>query len=127
MNSKDSHANAGGQVAIAIQERAISENPDAGPDGVDVRDDNLAYTIESRTTPQAVCFDTTQITSASNYSNPQPGDPCHPVAASSHPPAVMTLAIRGRDGNSSLEAREDGLSNAILTPNGGRGGLVWVL
>lgn len=38
-------------------------------------------------------------------------------------PAVMTLAIRGRDGEQSLEVREDGTSNAILTPNGGRAGI----
>jgi len=36
----------------------------------------------------SVPFDTTQITSASNYSNPKPGDPCHPLAAGAHPPAV---------------------------------------
>lgn len=33
-------------------------------------------------------FDTTQITSAANRSNPQPGDPCHPLAAGAHAPAV---------------------------------------
>ncbi len=36
----------------------------------------------------AVAFDTTQITSAANYSNPKPGDPCHPLAAGAHPPAI---------------------------------------
>jgi DNA (cytosine-5)-methyltransferase 1 len=35
-----------------------------------------------------VAFDTTQITSAANYSRPQPGDPCHPLAAGAHAPAV---------------------------------------
>ena len=35
-----------------------------------------------------VAFDTTQITSKANYSQPKPGDPCHPLAAGSHPPAV---------------------------------------
>jgi DNA (cytosine-5)-methyltransferase 1 len=35
-----------------------------------------------------VAFDTTQITSAANRSNPKPGDPCHPLAAGSHPPAI---------------------------------------
>lgn len=39
---------------------------------------------------QAVAFDTTQITSAANYSNPKPGDPCHPLAAGAHPPALAT-------------------------------------
>jgi site-specific DNA-cytosine methylase len=38
-------------------------------------------------------------------------------------PAVMTLAIRNRDGSSDLEVREDGTVNAIVTPNGGRGGI----
>ena len=37
-----------------------------------------------------VAFDTTQITSAANYSNPKPGDPCHPLAAGQHAPAVAT-------------------------------------
>ena len=36
----------------------------------------------------AVAFDTTQITSAANYSRPKAGDPCHPLAAGAHPPAV---------------------------------------
>jgi DNA (cytosine-5)-methyltransferase 1 len=36
---------------------------------------------------------------------------------------VMTLAIRGREGEPSLEVREDGIANAVLTPNGGRGGI----
>ncbi|MEN9936012.1 MAG: hypothetical protein RLZZ387_2591 [Chloroflexota bacterium] len=41
-------------VAYAIQERAISENPDAGPDGIGIRSDDVAYTMEARTVPQAV-------------------------------------------------------------------------
>jgi DNA (cytosine-5)-methyltransferase 1 len=36
---------------------------------------------------------------------------------------VMTLALRGRDGSPNLEVRTDGLANALLTPNGGRGGI----
>jgi DNA (cytosine-5)-methyltransferase 1 len=35
-----------------------------------------------------VPFDTTQITSATNYSNPRAGDPCHPLAAGAHAPAI---------------------------------------
>ena len=35
-----------------------------------------------------VPFDTTQITSKANRSNPKPGDPCHPLASGAHPPAV---------------------------------------
>lgn len=35
-----------------------------------------------------VAFDTTQITSPKNVSNPKPGDPCHPLAAGAHAPAI---------------------------------------
>lgn len=36
-------------------------------------------------------FDTTQITSPQNGSNPHFGDPCHPLAVTAHPPAVVCL------------------------------------
>ena len=40
-------------------------------------------------------FDTTQITSPDNYSKPQAGDPCHPLAAGAHAPAVaQPMAVR---------------------------------
>lgn len=42
------------QAVVAIQERAICENPDAGPDGVGVKQDGTAYTLEARPVPQAV-------------------------------------------------------------------------
>lgn len=38
-------------------------------------------------------------------------------------PEPYTIMERGREGGSNLEFRQDGTSNAILTPNGGRGGL----
>jgi len=38
----------------------------------------------------ALAFDTTQITSLANRSNPRPGDPCHPLAAGDHAPAIAT-------------------------------------
>jgi DNA (cytosine-5)-methyltransferase 1 len=36
---------------------------------------------------------------------------------------VMTLAIRGRGDSHDLEYRDDGIANAVLTPNGGRAGI----
>lgn len=39
-----------------------------------------------------VVFDTTQVTSPSNYSSPKPGAPCHPLAATAHPPAIATTS-----------------------------------
>jgi DNA (cytosine-5)-methyltransferase 1 len=40
---------------FAIQERAVCENPDAGPDGIGVQAD-IAYTLEARQQVQAVAF-----------------------------------------------------------------------
>lgn len=81
MGHDGSHANGGGQVAIAIQERAVSENPDAGPDGVGCRDDGAAYTLEARAVTQAVAFSENQqgavwesdVTQALNKGGGKPG------------------------------------------------------
>ncbi len=35
-----------------------------------------------------IAFDTTQVTSPLNRNSPKPGDPCHPLAAGAHPPAI---------------------------------------
>ncbi len=51
-----------------------------------------------------VAFDTTQITSAANYSNPKPGDPCHPLAAGQHASAIaFPEFLSGTQCASSLE------------------------
>jgi len=42
----------------------------------------------------ALPFDTTQVTSPMNWSSPQWGDACHPLAAAQHPPAVVTIEER---------------------------------
>lgn len=71
-----------------------------------------------RGTPMVpVAFDTTQITSTGNRSNPQPGDPCHTLAAGSHPPAIA-FQERGREGGRSVEIGGE-LSYALTAPNGG--------
>ena len=59
-------------------------------------------------------FDTTQITSGANRSNPKPGDLCHPLAAQAHPPAI---AIR----HASVDAGGEGLTEMVptLTTAGG--------
>ncbi len=49
-------------------------------------------------TRNVMAFDTTQITSPGNISNPQPGDPCHPLASTAHPPAITVIQdVRGLD------------------------------
>lgn len=164
----------GGLVeAFAIQERPVSENLKAGPDGKGFHPD-IAYTLEARSNVQSVAyapeiarcvatregssqdfesttmvavgvsgdishalkpegadasedgtgrgtpiiaFDTTQITSKANYSNPKPGDPCHPLAAGAHPPAV-TVALRGREGGATAELGGE-VATALRASSGG--------
>jgi len=67
-------------VATAIR----TANTSANGHGIS---DELAHTLDGAQ-GQCVAFDTTQITSAANRSNPQPGDPCHPLAAGAHAPAI---------------------------------------
>ena len=54
-NSVD-HAAAGYMVPVAIQERAVSENPNAGPQGKGWQE-GVGYTLEARHHVQAVAFD----------------------------------------------------------------------
>lgn len=96
-----------------------------------------------------VAFDTTQITSKHNRSNPQAGDPCHPLQAAAHAPAVAgspplragrrgvggndsrgqgalvagresyPAARRGREGGADLEIGSEPLSNALRSSGSG--------
>lgn len=56
MGHSNSHQNAGGHAAVAIQERAVSENPNAGPQGKGWQE-GVGYTLEARHHVQAVAFD----------------------------------------------------------------------
>lgn len=69
-----------GPAATAIR----TANTSANGHGVSPE---LAHTLD-RAQGQCVAFDTTQITSAANYSSPKAGDPCHPLAAGAHAPAI---------------------------------------
>lgn len=108
-DSKGPSSDGDGDGAILVPMVAHSlrgEGFDAGEDGtgrgtplVPVHCREVAGTVtsnygkqpdssDSALGPNIVAFDTTQITSSTNRSNPQPGDPCHPLAAGAHPPAV---------------------------------------
>ncbi|MCP1545332.1 DNA cytosine methyltransferase [Methylorubrum extorquens] len=79
-----------------------------------------------------VAFDTTQITSTANYSRPQPGDPCHPLAAGAHAPCIAfsakddlrdashelspTLRCGGKEGGANWTAVTQGWAVRRLTP-----------
>ena len=92
-----------------------------------------------------ICFDTTQITSAANRSNPKQGDPCHSLAAGAHAPAIafpanlsatqhastenlspslgavnptaVAVSLRGRDGGAMAELGDE-ISNALMASGG---------
>ena len=81
-------------------------------DGFDASEDGIG-----RGTPLVACFDERQVTSKENRSQ------CGTDVAGTMHEKPFTLAIRGRGDSSDLEYREDGTANAILTPNGGRGGI----
>lgn len=79
MNFDKSHANAGGQLAIAFHAR---QDPDSNP--------HVTHPLDTDGTSIGIAFDTTQTTRSENRCNPQPGDPCHPLSATAHPPAYAT-------------------------------------
>lgn len=76
----------GNGQAVAIQERAVSENPNAGPQGKGWQG-GVGYTLEARHHVQAVAFDPNQVTSKANRSTPS-AEVCHTLPSSSTPPGL---------------------------------------
>ena len=56
---------------------------------------------------QPLPFDTTQITSKANYSKPQQGDPCHPLAAGAHAPAIAQPMVLMDQGGIAMNIEHD--------------------
>ena len=75
--------------AIGTRYRAQADHDTLVTHALTAEDCDASEDGTGRGTPLVVTpFDTTQITSGANRSNPQPGDPCHPLAAGAHPPAI---------------------------------------
>lgn len=79
----------------------------------------VAYALQNQNLciDDALPFGTTQITSKVNKSNPQWGDPCHPLAAAAHPPAAV---IRISDEEMPVQPMvlENNQVHATVTQNG---------
>lgn len=79
----------------------------------------VAYALQNQNLciDDALPFDTTQITSKVNKSNPQWGDPCHPLAAAAHPTAAV---IRISDEEMPVQPMvlESNQVHATVTQNG---------
>lgn len=114
-----SHANGGGQVAVAF-------HPTQDPISSEEITHALGCGSAAGSASVAVAFHENQraevtlnsTTGALNKGGGKPGQGYPEILQE-----VGALAIRGREDGSSLEARYDGTSNAILTPSGGRGGI----
>jgi DNA (cytosine-5)-methyltransferase 1 len=62
-------------------------------------------------------FDPTQVTSPGNYSNPKPGDPCHPLAAGAYVPLIIGALSDGAHHGGGLNG-QDAYSGRIIAPVG---------
>jgi len=107
-------------VAQPIAFQSVDHGADASVD--------LSPTIR-RHDPMAVAqpipFDTTQITSPQNGCNPQPGAPCHPLAAGAHIPAIaQPYSIMPMNSGKDYKARETDIAQPIMAggPVGGNQG-----
>ena len=65
-------------------------NTGANGHGIAVDVTHTLDQAQGQAVAQPLPFDTTQLTCPSNYGSPKPGDPCHPLAAGAHIPAVAT-------------------------------------
>ena len=88
---------------IALAENTIGRKPENGGNGDGFTENGPMYTLNAtgvHGVAQPLPFDTTQITSPQNGNNPQAGDPCHPLAAGAHPPAIaQPIAFSGQMSN----------------------------
>jgi DNA (cytosine-5)-methyltransferase 1 len=83
-------------VPVAIQAGATRENPESGPDGVGIRTDGVAYTLEARAEVQAIAFHNRQDPDVS-------GDVTHPLGAKDNGLGVAY----GKLDDGALESPED--------------------
>ena len=108
----------GGNNTPLIMERRFSD--------VRISDNDISPTLESGTgeggnnlpmVMNVLPFDTTQVTSPMNFSKPKPGDPCHPLASTAHPPAVC-YGLDQQGGKSGANYSED-IAPPILSDSHG--------
>lgn len=81
------------EMAIPINTMNVQGRPsDNGRMGSGIGENGDPQNTISKNHSHAVChvvYDTTQVTSPENGSNPQPGDPCHPLVSNGHPPLLV--------------------------------------
>lgn len=75
----------GKQHAVAFKASHFTRDKDGAPSDVTPP---LSADADKGDQDTLVAFDTTQVTSKTNRSNPQPGDPCHTIARGAQPPCI---------------------------------------
>lgn len=114
----------GGLQPIAIQERSVSTNLQAGPQGKGWQK-GIGFTLEARHHSQFI-FDPAQVTSPTNRSNPQPGDPSHTLHQGEAPLIVRMREGKEGGGKGPLVSEDQSLTLAtandqvLAVRNGGR-------
>jgi DNA (cytosine-5)-methyltransferase 1 len=83
------------QIAQPVTIRTA--NTGANGHGIAVDVTHTLDQAQGQAVAQPLPFDTTQLTSPSNYSSPKPGDPCHPLAAGAHTPAAVVYERHDQD------------------------------
>ena len=88
--------NGGGNVPFALAENIIGRQPMNGGNGDGFTEGGPMYTLNSTGVHGVALtvWDTTNITSPQNGSNPKSGDPCHTLAKGQHPPLLTGMAVR---------------------------------
>jgi len=101
--------------AYGIQSVAIGRQPENGGNGMGIKvEQSPTLTKVDRHAVCHVIFDTTQVTSPTNGSNPQPGDPCHPLVKNGHVPLLVSqpIILDDQDG-SVMSVYENGITGTL--------------
>lgn len=88
----DSHANAGvpPAVTVALRGREGGATAEVGGEVATA----LWASSGGGDKPHVLAYDTPNITSPQNGTNPKPGDPCFTLASGQHPPLLTGMAVR---------------------------------
>jgi len=120
---EDQHVNAGCPMFVPAQPIALAENtigrqPHNGGNGDGFTEGGPMYTLDTtglQGVAQPIVYDTTNITSPQNGSNPQPGDPCFTLAKGQHPPLLaqpISYALQGA-GHTSQNSQGSGWNEEV--------------
>lgn len=115
----DAERRAGGSYTLKLRHTGSPCN--GGGSGPLVQDDLSATlaTSQDQVLFQALPFDTTQATDPRNGSNPQWGDPCHPLCAQGHTPSICIGFSAGQSATAGSIAAQPEVSTTLLAGESG--------